>query len=109
MRRPATGTGATQAHAVTPHTGGHDSPGGAFRPGLLGSIAASVMSGDPFGGGAGAPFGEYWAFRALGAGMNGSSQRPMTPRPDIARGSLLPASEDLARIRENPGTTSRYE
>jgi hypothetical protein len=111
VRRPATGTGATQAHAVTPHIGGHDSPGGAFRPGLLGSLAASVMSGDlfeagPFGAGAGAgawagvgaPFGEYWAFRALGAGMNGSSQRPMTPRPDTTRGSLLPASEDLAAL-----------
>ncbi len=50
-----------------------------------------------FGEGFGA-FGGYWAFRALGAGMNGRTVRPMAARPDVTRGLLTPATEDLATL-----------
>jgi hypothetical protein len=134
VRRPAAGVAPGQDHAAVPHFGQHDSPGGAFRPGLMGMLAAGVMSGGPplepggppggpfgfgpgygpfgFGPGCGAfgfgpgggPFGfgpgygaygDYWAFRALGAGLNPGEQRPMAARPDLARGRLTPATEDL--------------
>ncbi len=104
VRRPATGTTAWPDHAAIPHIGGHESPGGAFRPGLPGLLSADVLSGGPgaprfgFGEGYGA-YGDYWAFRALGAGMNsGPRQRPMTPRPDMTRGALTPATEDLSAL-----------
>ena len=105
VRRPATGVTPWRDPAVAPHIGEHDSPGGAFQPGLPGMMAAGVMSGGPggfgafgFGEGYGA-FGAYWAFRALGAGMAARGQhRPMTPRPDMTRGCLTPATEDLAAL-----------
>jgi hypothetical protein len=108
VRRPATGVTPWRDHAVAPHIGGHDSPGGSFRPGLMGMMAAGVMAGGPpigpagpgmfgFGEGYGA-FGPYWAFRALGTGMNAREQRPMTPRPDVTRGLLTPATEDLTAL-----------
>lgn len=68
-----------------------------------------------FGEGFGA-FGGYWAFRALGAGMNGrgpwpqatepaawsratpTAGRPMAARPDVTRGLLTPATEDLSAL-----------
>jgi hypothetical protein len=54
-----------------------------------------------FGGGLGA-FGEYWAFRALGASMNASpQQRPMASRPDVSRGLLTPATDDPAALTVN--------
>jgi hypothetical protein len=101
VRRPATGTEPWHDHAAPPHIGSHDSPAGAFRPGAAGMLAASLMSGaglgfgyaDEFGG-----FGEYWAFRALGAGMNASQQRPMASRPDTTRGSLTAAADDPAAL-----------
>jgi hypothetical protein len=89
VRRPATGTSPWHGHAASPHIGSHDSPGGAFPPGAAGMLAAGMMSdigaslGSGFGAGTGLEpggfgftdgldgFGEYWAFRALGAGMNG--------------------------------------
>jgi hypothetical protein len=43
-------------------------------------------------------FGGYWAFRALGAGMNGRGLRPMAVRPDVTRGLLTPATEDLSAL-----------
>jgi hypothetical protein len=110
VRRPATGVTPWHDHAVAPHIVAHDSPGGSFRPGLTGMLAAGVMSGGPpqgtfgFGEGYGA-YGEYWAFRALGAGMAGREQRPMAARPDLARGRLTPAAEDLRALTvtgENP-------
>jgi hypothetical protein len=107
-RRPAAGVTPWRDHAVAPHIGAHESPGGAFQPGMMGMTAAGIMSGGPpgladpggsfgFGEGYGA-FGAYWAFRALGAGMNARQQRPMTPRPDVTRGSLTPATEDLSAL-----------
>jgi hypothetical protein len=106
VRRPATGVTPWQDHAAAPHIGEHQSPGGSFQPGLAGMLAASVMSGGQ-GAGPGAMFGfgdgygqygGYWAFRALGAGMNSREQRLMVARPDLARGSLTPATEDLAAL-----------
>ena len=117
VRRPATGVTPWRDPAAAPHIGEHagnqQSPGGAFQPDLAGMLAAGLMSGGPgalagpgfggpgafgFGEGYGA-FGAYWAFRALGAGMNArGQQRPMTPRPDMTRGCLTPATEDLAAL-----------
>jgi len=105
VRRPAAGVTPWRDHAAAPHIGTHDSPGGAFQPGVMGMMAAGVMAGGPpgppgafgFGEGYGA-FGAYWAFRALGAGMNARQQRPMAPRPDVTRGCLTPATEDLAAL-----------
>jgi hypothetical protein len=85
VRRPAAGVTSWQDHAAAPHIGAHDSPGGSFQPGMMGMMAAGVMSaGPPLGpgavggpggwGGPGGPFGfgegygtygDYWAFRAL--------------------------------------------
>jgi hypothetical protein len=99
VRLPAAGVTPWQDHAAGPHVGEHDSPGGSFRPGLMGMMAAGVMSGGPFGFGEGyGAYGDYWAFRALGAGMNPRQGRPMTPRPDVTRGRLTPATEDLSAL-----------
>jgi hypothetical protein len=127
VRQAAVGVTPWQDPAATPHIGEHESPGGAFQPGLMGMMAAGVMSGGPpmgpggfagpmgyggpggYGGygGPGGPFGfgegygmygDYWAFRALGAGMNARSDRPMAPRPDVTRGRLTPATEDLSAL-----------
>ena len=119
VRRPASGITPWRDHAAAPHIGGHESPGGSFRPGLPGMLAAGVVSGGavsggplagpagwggPFGFGAdfggqfAGGFGEYWAFRALGAGLNAREQRPMAPRPDVTRGLLTPATEDLSAL-----------
>jgi len=108
VRRPAVGVGSWHDHAAAPHIGEHESPGGAFRPGLPGMLAAGVMAGGPgmlaggpgmfgFGEGYGA-FGGYWAFRALGAGLNGGAPRPMAALPDVTRGLLTPATEDLPAL-----------
>jgi hypothetical protein len=43
-------------------------------------------------------WGDYWAYRALGAGQNGLRQRQMTSRPDVSRGRLTPATEDLSAL-----------
>jgi len=100
VRRSAVGVTPWYDHAVTPHIGDHGAPGGRFGPGLGGVLAAGVMSGigsGGFGGGMGG-WGDYWAFRALGAGMNGRQDRPMAPRADVTRGSLIPATEDLSAL-----------
>ncbi len=104
VRRPAVGAQPWHDHAATPHIGQHETDGG-FAPGLAGAMAAGIMAGSgPFGyggygGGAGyGPFGAYWAFRALGAGLNGQGSRPMAPRPDMTRGLLTPATEDLSAL-----------
>ncbi len=104
VRRAAVGVTPWQDPAITPHIGEHASPGGSFAPGTAGMMEAGFMSGGigpggplfGFGDGSGL-YGGYWAFRALGAGLDtGSSQRPMTPRPDVTRGRLTPAAEDLS-------------
>jgi hypothetical protein len=89
VRRPAVGVEPWHDHAATPHIGQHDTTGGAFG----------------FGEGFGA-FGGYWAFRALGAGMarrpwpqaTQPAGRPMATRPDVSRGLLTPATEDLSAL-----------
>ncbi|HEV2375580.1 MAG TPA: hypothetical protein VGS19_25885 [Streptosporangiaceae bacterium] len=102
VRRAAVGVTPWHDHSVTPDFYGHESPGGTFRSGPMGMMAASVMSAGPgrlfgFGDGYGM-YGGYWAFRALGAGMNWAEQRPMTARPDMTRGLLTPETEDLAAL-----------
>jgi hypothetical protein len=120
VRRAAVGVTPWHDPSAAPHIGQHDSPGGLFGPGLGGALAAGVMSGTgpgaggfglggygygagyggPFGGGPGG-FGGYWAFRALGAGMNWNSaggQHQMTPRADVSRGLLTPETEDLSAL-----------
>ena len=110
VRRPAIGIEPWHDHAAAPHIGGHETTGGALlagwpaatgQPGLAGVMAAGVMASGPgafgFGEGFGA-FGGYWAFRALGAGMNGRDLRPMAVRPDVTRGRLTPATEDLSAL-----------
>lgn len=121
VRRAAVGVTAWQDPSATPHIGQHDSPEGMFQPGLGGVMAAGVMSGmgpgaggfglggyggygygGPFGGGPGyGGMGGYWAFRALGCGMNwnsGVAQHQMTPRADVRRGMLTPETEDLSAL-----------
>src|SRR6185437_10275902 len=77
-------------------------------------MAAGVMAGGPGAFGPGGPgvfgvgegvgaFGGYWAFRALGAGMNTRGLRPMAVRPDGARGLLTPATEDLSALAVTGG------
>jgi len=105
VRRPAAGVTPWRDHAAAPHIGTHESPGGSFQPGMTGMMAAGIMACQPAGPGGSAGFGEgygafgaYWAFRALGAGMNAREQRPMAARPDVRRGSLTPATEDLSAL-----------
>jgi hypothetical protein len=81
---------------------------GAVLPGavLAGEVAAGGM---PFGaggyggtGGYGGGYGlggDLWAMRALqGLGGGAGPGRPMAPRPDVSRGSLVPEGEDLAGL-----------
>jgi hypothetical protein len=128
VTRPAVGGTPWYDHAATPHIGQHETPGGLFRPGLGGAMAAGMMGGmgpgghgglggygpggygrfggygGPFGGGYGAyggGFGNYWAYRALGGGINATRAdvaHQMTPRADVRRGRLTPATEDLAAL-----------
>jgi hypothetical protein len=120
VTRPAVGGTPWYRHAATPHIGQHESPGGLFRPGPGGAMAAGVMGGmgpggyggygrlggygGPFGGGYGAyggGYGDYWAYRALGGGISATRAdvaHPMTPRADVRRGRLTPATEDLAAL-----------
>ena len=123
VRRAAVGVTPWRDPAATPHIGEHETPGGRFGVGLGGVMAAGVMSGlgpggalgrygpggygggygGPFGGGPGGygGFGGYWAFRALGGGLNvnsGSGPHPMTQRADVRRGLLTPETEDLAAL-----------
>jgi hypothetical protein len=73
-------------------------PGG----GLGGYGYGGYGYGGPFGGGPGGygEFGAYWAFRALGGGMNANpgGQHPMTPRPNVRFGLLTPETDDLAAL-----------
>ena len=117
VTRAAVGGTPWYDHAATPHIGQHETPGGLFGPGLGGAMAAGVMGGagpgfggiggyrlggygGPFGGGRGG-FGDYWAYRALGGGLNwgrADVAHQMTPRADVRRGRLTPATEDLAAL-----------
>jgi hypothetical protein len=122
VRRAAVGTTPWQDPSVTPHIGQHDRGGGRFGPGLGGVMAAGVMSGlGPGGGlagygpagfglgglpGPGAGFGgyggvgDYWAYRALGAGLgnSGGGRHQLTPRANVSYGLLIPETEDLAAL-----------
>ena len=111
VRRAAVGLTPWTDPSATPHFGQHETPGGRFGPGLGGVLAAGLASdlrpggyggggyGGPFGGGPGG-YGDYWAFRALGAGMNWSSgvQHQMSPRADVSWGLLTPETEDLSAL-----------
>ena len=73
--------------------------GGGYGPGGYGSGGYGGYGGQ-FGYGAGyGAYGNYWAYQALGSGMNSQQQhRPMMQRPDMTRGRLTPATEDLAAL-----------
>jgi hypothetical protein len=117
VRRAAVGVTAWTDPAAAPHIGEHETPGGQFGGGMGGMLAAGAMAGMGPGGGGyggggyGGPFGGYgdpgygglggyWAFRALGAGLNGDAglHYPMTARADVRRGLLTPETEDLAAL-----------
>jgi hypothetical protein len=103
VRRAAVGLTPWYDHAATPHIGDHGAPAGRFGPGLGGVLTAGVVSGMGSGGFGGGQvgmggWGDYWAFRALGAGMNGRPDRPMAPRADVIPGLLAPAAEDLSAL-----------
>jgi hypothetical protein len=110
VRRPAVGGAGPAARAVAPRIGQQASPGGSFPPGVLGMAAAGMLAGGTMAGGTmagGLPlgfddgysfYGGYWGFRALGAVIDPAQQRPMTPRPDVSRGRLTPATEDLPAL-----------
>jgi hypothetical protein len=61
--------------------------------------AGGYAAGGPFGFREGyGGYGDYWAYRALGAGMRTPAQLQMTQRPDVTRGRLIPAGEDLSAL-----------
>jgi hypothetical protein len=95
VRRPAVGGAAPPARAAAPRIGEHASPGGSFAPGALGMAAAGMMAAGMMADGL---YGGYWGLRALGAVTDSAQQRPMTGRPDISRGLLAPATEDLPAL-----------
>jgi hypothetical protein len=79
--------------------GGFAGPGAFGGPGGFGGTGGLGGPGGMFGYGAGyGMYGGYWAFRALGAGMNSRGQRPMAARPNVTRGQLTPATEDLSAL-----------
>jgi hypothetical protein len=76
---------------------------GGFGYGGLG--LGGLGYGGPFGGGDErfGGFGNYWAYQALGNGINWNSgpagpPRQMMPRADVRRGTLTPPSQDLAAL-----------
>jgi len=115
-RRAAVGTSAWHDPAAVPHIGAHESPGGSFGPGVLGMLAAETIAagagpgwlgGFPggtypfpglFPGGSYLFSGGYAGFRMAGATIDHGQQHSMTPRPDVTRGRLTPATEDLTAL-----------
>jgi hypothetical protein len=99
----AGGPGLFQPGGFNSGFGGGGFGGGGFG---LGGFGSGGFGGSGYGGGGGpwgyrddyGGWGDYWAYRALGAGSNSSQQRQMTARPDLTRGNLTPASEDLAAL-----------
>jgi len=74
---------------------------GGFGLGAFGGagFGPAGYSGGPFGFGEGyGDYGDYWAYRALGAGMRTPAQHQMTQRPDVTRGRLIPAGDDLSAL-----------
>jgi hypothetical protein len=70
---------------------------GAFGGGGYG--AGGYAAGGPFGFREGyGDYGDYWAYRALGAGMRTPAQHQMTQRPDVTRGRLIPAGDALPAL-----------
>jgi hypothetical protein len=66
--------------------------GGGYGPGGYGA-------GGPFGFRDGyGDYGDYWAYRALGAGMTTPEQHQMSRRPEVTRGRLTPAGDDLSAL-----------
>ena len=98
------------------------SPGGGYGPGGgLGGFGYGGLGlgglgyGGPFGGGYerfggyGGGIGAYWAYQALGNGINwnagpAGATRQMTPRADVRRGTLTPPREDLAALTASSGS-----
>jgi hypothetical protein len=86
-----------------PFGSGGFGPGG-FGPGGfggfgLGGFGSGAYGSGPFGFREGyGDYGDYWAYRALGAGMTSPAQHQMSTRPDMTRGRLIPAREDLSAL-----------
>jgi hypothetical protein len=104
-----TGLGGALAAGMASGMGPGGFGGGGFGGGGYGGgFGGGGFGGGYGGGGYGGPFGElgggygmwggYWALRALGAGMNNSQSRPMTPRANVTRGLLTPETEDLSAL-----------
>jgi hypothetical protein len=90
-----------------PGLGGPAGPGGLAGLGLGGfGYGGLGLGGVGYGGPFGAPgggIGAYWAYQALGSGINwnaspGGTPRQMTPRANVQRGTLTPPSEDLSAL-----------
>ena len=77
--------------------------GGGYGPGSYGGpggFAGGYGYGGPFGGGP-AGYGGLWAFRALGAGLDGGypgAHQPMAQRASVRQGRLTPETEDLRAL-----------
>jgi hypothetical protein len=89
--------------------GGYGPGGGLGGFGYGGLGLGGLGYGGPFGGGYerfggyGDGPGSYWAYQALGNGINwnagpAGASRQMTPRADVRRGTLTPPREDLAAL-----------
>jgi len=124
VRVAASGGSPWQRADHQPHIPDHEAPEGIFRPGLAGMLARDVAGpgfpagpgglglglgsfgyGGPFGGGLGpgGGLGAYWAYQALGTGINWNTSpagpaRHMTPRANVERGTLTPPWEDLTAL-----------
>ncbi|HTU73722.1 MAG TPA: hypothetical protein VMG38_09405 [Trebonia sp.] len=73
------------------------------RVAARGASPARPGYGGPFGGGPDGGLSPFWAYQALGHGINwdaipAGASRPILPRADPHRGSLTPPQEDLAAL-----------
>jgi len=94
VTRPAAGVTPWHDHAITPDFYGHEPGGGSYgpEPGWFG--LGGFMAGGPT-----IAFDASYLFLGGYAGLvNGGGQRPMMPRPDMTRGCLTPAAQDLRAL-----------
>lgn len=111
VTRPAAGTTPWRDHAITPDFYGREPAGGSYGGSFGGSYGpgpgwrAGGFTRGGFTAGGFVPGGPVVGFDAsylfLGgyAGIvNGGGERPMMPRPDMTRGCLTPATQDLRAL-----------
>lgn len=93
VTRPAAGVTPWHDHA-TPDFYGHEPAGGSYAPGPGWFGLGGFTAGGPM-----IAFDASYLFLGGYAGLvNGGGQRPMMPRPDMTRGCLTPATEDLRAL-----------